>query len=60
MEEQHKKNVDQPHSVKFGINAKGQFSAEVKCYGQTPEEALQHATNLAAKAEQIVRTKNDK
>ena len=32
--------IDQPHSVKFSINAKLQYSAEIKVYAKTPEEAL--------------------
>ena len=52
------KIVDQPHSVKFGINAKGLFSAECKVYAITPEEALKKCTEIAAQVEQIIKAKN--
>ena len=39
-------NTEEQHSVKFAINAKGKLSAECKCYGLTPEEAEQRATDL--------------
>ena len=50
--------VDQPHSVKISINAKGNFSGEIKCYGSTPEEALKKTTELVKQVETIIREKN--
>ena len=50
--------IESPHSVKFSINAKGQFSGEIKCYGTTPEDALKKATNLAMQVETIITEKN--
>ena len=52
------KLIEQPNSVKFGINAKGLFSVEVKCYGITPEDALTKATKIASEVELIIKTKN--
>jgi len=49
---------EQPHSVKISINAKGQFSAEVKCYGSTPQEAMQKSCKFAAELENMIKAKN--
>lgn len=56
--EEENKSVEQPHSVKYAMNAKGQVSAEVKCYGTTPEEALERASKLLANVEAIIKEKN--
>lgn len=53
-----KKEIEQPHSVKFSINAKGHYSAELKVYARTPEEALKEACALAKKVELIISEKN--
>lgn len=59
MEEEYKqKNIESPHSVKISINAKGQFSAECKCYAETPDEALKRTLELAKKLEQLIKFKN--
>lgn len=52
------KNIENQHSVKIGINAKGQYSAECKCYGQTPEEALSKTCKLANSLEVLIKEKN--
>jgi hypothetical protein len=52
------KYVESPHSVKIAINAKGQFSAECKCYGVTPEDAMKKTSQLAAQLEQLIKEKN--
>jgi len=56
--EEEKKNVESPHSVKISINAKGQYSAEVKCYGTSPEEAIRKATEKAFELETLIKEKN--
>jgi hypothetical protein len=56
--EENKQNIDSPHSVKWSMNAKGQVSAEVKCYGTTPEEALERASKLLISVEAVIKEKN--
>lgn len=51
-------HIDSPHSVKISINAKGQWSGEVKCYGNTPEEAKNRTLSLATEIESLIRQKN--
>ena len=41
------KTVEQPHSCKIAVNAKGQWSGEVKVYAETPEEAYKRARDSA-------------
>lgn len=53
-----KQHLEQPHSVKFAINSKGQWTAEVKCYGPTPEEALKRSCAISAQVETILKQKN--
>jgi len=57
MEEQ-EKIVESPNSVKFGINAKGMWSGEVKVYAPTIDEALSEAVRVAKEIEVIIQTKN--
>jgi len=52
------KQIEQPHSVKFSINAKGFWAGEVKCYGSTPEDAMTKATAKAQELERIIKEKN--
>ena len=52
------KQIESPHSVKISINAKGQFSGEVKCYGVTPEDAMKKTTKLAFELETMIKEKN--
>jgi len=54
-----KQIIEQPHSVKFAMNAKGLVSAEVKCYGSTPGEALKRACDLLAQVEIVIKQKNN-
>jgi len=51
--------VDPKDSVKISVNAKGQFSGEVKCYALTPDEAMEQATKLVVTMEAIIREKNN-
>jgi len=59
MENEEIKIVESPHSVKISINAKGQFSGEVKCYGITPEDAMKKATEKAFELETMIKEKNE-
>jgi len=52
------KQIEQPHSVKVAVNAKGQFSGEAKCYGATPEEALERTMKLITNLEVVIKEKN--
>jgi len=51
-------NIEQPHSVKIAINAKGNWSAEIKCYAKTLEEAKQEALKQAKELEILISEKN--
>jgi|APSaa5957512622_1039677.scaffolds.fasta_scaffold254855_3 hypothetical protein len=51
--------VEQPHSCKVAINAKGQYSGEVKVYAVTPEDALKKAKELAGKLEVTIKERNE-
>ena len=46
-------------SVEISINAKGQWSAKVKAYADTVEEANTLALNKAIEIEDKIRTKNN-
>ena len=50
--------IEQPHSVKININAKGHWSAEIKTYAQTPDQALQQTLKKAKEIEKIIQEKN--
>ena len=50
--------IESPHSVELSCNAKGQFSGKVKCYGITPDEALQSCTRIMRDVEQLIKQKN--
>lgn len=52
------KRVEEQHSVKISINAKGQFSGEVKCYGRTPDEAEKRTNEKIENLEKLIREKN--
>lgn len=52
------KIAEQPHSVELSMNAKMQLSGKVKCYGNTPEDALKKATELLSNVEQLIKEKN--
>jgi hypothetical protein len=52
--------IEEQHSVKIAINAKGLFSGEAKCYGATPEEAMARTKTLSKELESIIRSKNEK
>ncbi len=50
--------VEQPNSCKIAINAKGQYSGEVKVYAEEPAYALKRAQQLAEQLEDLIKTKN--
>ena len=47
-----------PHSVKLTVNAKGQMSGEVKCYGETPMEALDNTIKITNAIKKIIESNN--
>lgn len=47
-------------SVKFGINAKGQWSGELKVYNESIEGAYLKAIQVAAKMEELIDKKNNR
>lgn len=49
---------ESPHSVKFGLTSKGLMSAEIKCYANSPSEALKRATDLLKSVKVIVNENN--
>lgn len=49
---------DRPFSCEFSITSKGLWSANVKAYGKTAEEARGTALYEAEKAERICQEKN--
>jgi len=57
MEEQ-TKNLDEQHSVEISYNAKGQASGKCKCYGKTPEEALDRTVKLSEEVYKLIKAKN--
>ena len=59
MENEKEENiVEEQHSVKISINAKLQYSGEVKCYGKYPEDAYDRAHFQAQKLEALIKLKN--
>ena len=58
MENQNEKQIEQPHSVEFSMNAKGQLSAKVKCYGTSPEDAMEKALKQLSDVEALIKDKN--
>ena len=58
MKMEEEKAIEQPHSVEIAYNAKGQASGKVKCYGTTPEEALDRAVKLGEEVHKLIRAKN--
>jgi len=53
------KKQESPHSVKFGINAKGLWSAECKVYADNPELAYAQSLMIAERLEKLIKTKNN-
>lgn len=51
-------SFEDQHSVKFSLNKNGEFSAEVKVYGKTPDEALKECARITAQVEMIIKEKN--
>ena len=52
------KAVEQPHSCKIAINAKGMYSGEVKVYAETAQRARITAAVEADILEQLIKNKN--
>ena len=50
---------EQPHSVKFAVNAKGMWSGEVKIYSDHPETAFNKAKHLAESMSTIIANRNN-
>ena len=50
--------VEQPNSCKIAINAKGQYSGEVKVYSEFIENAMQKAILKAKELEELITKKN--
>ena len=46
------------HSCKISINAKGNWSGELKIYGSSPESAMELALKKAKELEVIIKEKN--
>jgi len=53
-----KKIVEQPNSVKISINAKSQYSGELKVYASTLNEAYDLAVHKAEQLSELIKTKN--
>ena len=53
------KKIEKLNSVKIGINARGNYSAEVKTYAQTPDEALKESCRIAKELEELIKVKNN-
>ena len=53
-----KVNEELPHSVEISINAKLQYSAKCKVYGDTPENALEKSKEISKKLEELIIAKN--
>ena len=59
MESVKKENIgEEPNSCKISINAKGQFSGEIKVYASTIEEAKKKALAQAKELEILINEKN--
>lgn len=52
------KNIENLHSVKLAINAKLQYSAEIKIYNEDPDKAFSEACRIAKLVEDLIRLKN--
>lgn len=50
--------VEQPHSVEFSVNAKGQWSGKVKVYASSPDDAYRIAKEYAQRIDLEIRSKN--
>ena len=52
------KVIEQLHSCKIAINAKGMWSGEVKVYDLSPESARRRASDEAYILEKLIKEKN--
>jgi len=55
---ENEKTIEEQHSVEISYNAKGQASGKCKCYGATPEEALERTVKLSEELYKLVKVKN--
>ncbi len=53
-----RKNIEHLNSVKIAINAKLQYSGEVKVYAETIEEAMKKATEKSVELAVLINEKN--
>ena len=53
------KNIENLHSVKLAINAKLQYSAEIKIYNENADTAFTEACRIAKLVEDLIRVKNN-
>lgn len=51
--------IEQPHSCKISINAKGQWSGEIKVYAETIDQARTRAIEHAGELAKLISDKND-
>jgi len=49
---------EKPNSVKFAINAKGQWSGEVKAYAETIDEAMELGLKKAKYMDTVIKNAN--
>ena len=52
------KNIENLHSVKIAINAKGHYSFEIKVYDLDELNAFKRAMALSKSCEEVIREKN--
>ena len=52
------KNIENQNSCKIAINAKGQYSGEIKVYAQTINDAVTLALSKAKELEVLIAEKN--
>jgi len=52
------KDREEPNSVEFSINQALRYSAKIKVYAKTPDEALKEACRIASQVEVIIKEKN--
>jgi len=56
--EETNQNIESPNSCEISINAKGQYSAKVKVYAPTIDDAVAIAVVKAGIMEELIKTKN--
>ena len=56
--EEHKETIENQNSVKLSVNAKNQWSGEVKVYASTIENAMLLAKDKAEELADLIKEKN--